>query len=128
MMFDTDVLIWASRGSFQAAAWINSDPHRAVSIVSVMEVLQGARSRNDMKSLQQSFRALQFRILPLTESIGHVALALIEEHALAAGLQIPDALIAATAIDAGEVLATSNVRHFRSIRSLEVKAFRPSQH
>jgi len=61
----------------------------------------------------------------LSESIGQRAAALIERHALSDGLQLADALIAATAIEYGEKLATGNARHFRSIRNLELHAFKP---
>jgi predicted nucleic acid-binding protein len=81
-----------------------------------------------MRQTRQLIRALQFRVLPVTEAIGEAAVALIEEHALASGMQLVDALIAATALDAGEVLATANARHFRVVRRLEVKAFRPRRH
>jgi predicted nucleic acid-binding protein len=125
MIFDSDVVIWASRGDAEAASWIDADASPAMSVVTLMEVLQGARSILDMRRTRQLIRGLQFRVLPLTESIGSAAMALIEEHTLTNGLQLADALIAATAIDAGEVLATGNVRHFRAVRRLEVKAFRP---
>jgi len=48
----------------------------------------------------------------------------VEEHALKDGLQVADALIAATAREHGLILATGNVRHFRSIPTLSLKAFR----
>jgi predicted nucleic acid-binding protein len=127
MMFDTDVLIWASRGSREAANLIHSVAERTTSIISFMELLQGARSRAELRSIQQFFQNLRFRVLPLSERIGHLAAALIEEYALSSGLQVTDALIAATALDAGEILATANARHFQPIRSLEVTAFRPSR-
>jgi predicted nucleic acid-binding protein len=125
MIFDSDVVIWASRGDSEAAVWIDAASEPGMSIVTLMEVLQGTRSTAEMRQTRQLIRALQFRVLPLTEAIGDAAVALIEEHALANGLQLADALIAATALDAGEVLATGNARHFRAIRRLEVKAFRP---
>ena len=125
MIFDSDVVIWASRGDSEAASWINAARDPAMSVVTLVEVLQGARSTVEMRQMRQMVRALQFRVLPLSESIGNAAAALIEEHALSGGLQLADALIAATAIDAGEVLATANTRHFRAIRKLEIKAFRP---
>jgi predicted nucleic acid-binding protein len=125
MIFDSDVVIWASRGDSEAAAWIDAASEPGMSIVTLMEVLQGARALTEMRQTRQLIRALQFRVLPLTETIGEAAVALIEEHALASGLQLADALIAATSLDAGEVLATGNARHFRAIRRLEVKAFRP---
>ncbi|HXP88340.1 MAG TPA: PIN domain-containing protein [Bryobacteraceae bacterium] len=125
MTFDSDVLIWFTRGEPEAIAWINTTPDRSMSIVAFIEVLQGARSRQDMRIIKESLNDLRFRILPLSESIGHSAAALIEEHAHSSGLRIEDALIAATAIEAGEVLATANTRHFAPIRGLAVKSFRP---
>ena len=125
MIFDSDVLIWLSRGDRDAIAWVDSTPDRALSVITLMEILQGARSKTEMKQTQESLRSLGFRVLPLSEPIGHLAAGLIEEHALAHGLQMPDALIAATAIEAGEVLATANLRHFRPIRRLASKPFHP---
>jgi predicted nucleic acid-binding protein len=47
-----------------------------------------------------------------------------EEHSLLNGLQLADALIAATARETASILATGNIRHFRAIQRLELKAFR----
>jgi predicted nucleic acid-binding protein len=127
MMFDSDVLIWATRGNLDAAALIDSIPDRCMSIVSVMEILQGARSLADMRIVKQSLKELRLRVLPLSERTGYIASALIEEHAMPHGLRVGDALIAATAIEAGEVLTTCNARHFRPIRRLEVKDFHPQK-
>jgi predicted nucleic acid-binding protein len=125
MIFDTDVLVWASRGNLRAARAIDAATDRAVCVVSFMELLQGARSKLEAHQIRDSLRELRFRILPLSESIGAGAIALIERHALAHGIQVADALIAATAIEAGEPLCTGNVKHFRPIRALSHLAFRP---
>jgi predicted nucleic acid-binding protein len=125
MTFDSDVLIWFSRGEPEAAELIRVTPDRSISIVVLMEVLQGARSKQDMRIIKESFTSLRFRVLPLGESIGHTAAALIDEHALSTGLHLEDALIAATAIDTGGLLATASTRHFGPIRGLALKAFRP---
>ena len=90
-----------------------------------MEVQQGARSKLEMRTTRELFQQRGFRIVPLSESIGHIAAALIEEHATSHGLRIVDALIAATAREGGETLVTGNVRHFRVIANLDVKPFRP---
>jgi hypothetical protein len=125
MIFDTDVLIWASRGNLKAARTIDTAADRAVSIVSFMELLQGARSRLEARQIKQSLRQSQFRILNLSEAIGAAAATLIEEHALAHGIQLADALIAATAIETDQPLCTANVKHFRPITGLSRVAFRP---
>ena len=125
MIFDTDVLVWASRGNLRAARTIDAATDRALSIISFMELLQGARSKLETRQIRQSLRQLQFRILPLSETIGATAAAIIEQHALAHGIQVAHALIAATAIEAGHPLCTANVKHFRPISSLSRVAFRP---
>lgn len=89
-----------------------------------MELLQGARSKLEGRRIRQSLVALQFRILPLSESIGGSAAALVEQYSLAHGIQVADALIAATAMEAGEPLCTTNVKHFRPLRGLALVAFR----
>ena len=76
MIFDTDVLIWASRGNLRAARIIDAARDRELSIVSLMELLQGARSKLEARQIQQSLRQLQFRVLPLSEPIGATAAAL----------------------------------------------------
>lgn len=125
MMFDTDVLIWATRGNPNAARTIDATTDRALSIVSFMELLQGARSRLETRQIKQSLRQLQFRILPLSEPIGATAAALIEKHALSHGIQLADALIAATAIESGQPLCSAKVKHLRPIPILSRVAFRP---
>jgi predicted nucleic acid-binding protein len=125
MIFDTDVLIWASRGNLRAARTIDAAADRSLSIVSFMELLQGARSKLEARQIRESLRQLQFRILPLSERIGATAAAIIEQHALAHGIQLADALIAATAIEADHPLCTANVKHFRPIGSLSRVSFRP---
>lgn len=64
-------------------------------------------------------------ILPLSEPVGATAAALVEQHALAHGIELADALIAATAIEAEHLLCTGNVKHFRPIRALSRVAFHP---
>jgi predicted nucleic acid-binding protein len=56
--------------------------------------------------------------------MSHLALTLVEDHALKDGLQMADALIAATARETATILATGNIRHFRSVPTLRLKAFR----
>ena len=126
MIFDTDVLICFFRGDRRAAEWIESQTSREMSIVSLMELFQGARTRSELKIIRRFVQENGFRVLPLTEAISHLAATLMEEHALSGGLQVADALIAATARHTGSVLTTANVRHFRLIPGLELKSFQPA--
>jgi predicted nucleic acid-binding protein len=124
VIFDTDVLIWFFRGVDNAKNLIESQPEPAISIVSLMELIQGAKSLAELKAIRRFFPAYGFLVLPTSESISHLALTLMEEHSMRNGLQLADALIAATARETTSILATGNVRHFRPIQRLELKAFR----
>ncbi len=127
MIFDTDVLIWFFRGNRRAAEMIESDPEGAVSIISLMELFQGARSQREVRVIRRFFPDRGIRVIPVNETISHLAATLVEEHALKSGLQLADALIAATVRQTGSELATANVRHFRAVPGIEVKAFRPGE-
>ncbi|PYT31758.1 MAG: VapC toxin family PIN domain ribonuclease [Acidobacteria bacterium] len=124
VIFDTDVLIWSFRGDQKAVAMIGSQADREASIISLMELLQGARSRLEMKNIRGFLQDAD--ILPVNESISHLAATLMEEHALT-GLQVADALIAATAWEVNRPLATGNVLPYRPILGIELKSFRPGK-
>jgi predicted nucleic acid-binding protein len=119
------VQIWFLRGDSRAARLIESQSDRAASIVSAMELLRGARSRNEIRTIHQFIQQSGIRLISISESISHVALSLIEAHAVGKGLRVADALIAATAREAALPLATGNARHFRVIAGLDVNVFRP---
>ena len=124
MIFDTDVLIWFFRGDRTAGRAVDTEPARRVSIVCLMELLQGARSKKESAELMRFFRENDFEVVPLDEPISYGALALMEEHAQGDGLQVADALIAATVRQLGDVLLTGNVRHFRRLSGIRLKEFR----
>lgn len=123
MLFDTDVLVWLLRGNEQAAQAIESAGSRAISVVNYMELLQGARDRREAKAIKAILAA--FRLLPLTENIGHRASIYLEEFGLNAGLRMADALVAATAVESHLPLCTANIKHYRSISELEIRQFKP---
>ena len=128
MIFDTDVLISCFRGDREAAESVASHLEKGVSIISVMEMLQGAKSKDELQRIRRFFPNHELEVIPVSESISYLAATLIEEHTLSTGLQLGEALIAATARERGSGLVTGNVRHFRSVPRLEIKAFRPSAH
>ena len=124
MIFDTDLFIWVQRGDERAAALMDNSSERYVSLITYMELLQGAKDKAQLKLNQSFLRAMRFQTLPLTENIGHRAAIYIEEYALAHGLRLADALIAATATEYNVTLATGNTKHYRAIADLELFEFR----
>jgi len=125
MLYDTDVLIWLFRGSAKAARVIEQDKDRRVSVVTYMELIQGARDVREAKTVKAFLADLGFQMEPLTENIGHRASIYMEEYGLRAGLRMADALIGATAVENRAILCTANQKHYRPVVEIDIKAFRP---
>jgi len=125
MIYDTDILIWVQRGNEKAAKLIEKDERRQLSIQSYMELLQGAKNKTQHKYVKDFICQFEFAILPLTENIGHRALIYVEEHALSSNMRSGDAIIAATAVENNMKLVSSNVKHFKVVKELQLKTFKP---
>lgn len=125
MLIDTDVLIWNMRGNTNAAELLDNVEGFTLSAVSYMELVQGVRDKSELRALRKALQYWKAVIQPLDSEISARAMFLIETYALSHGLQLADALIAATAITLGEPLVTANDKHYRMIDGLEVNVFRP---
>ncbi len=125
MIFDTDVIIWALRGNKRAATTLDRAESLGVSVVSYMALLHGARDKKDLRLTKAYLTDLGFQIVPLSENIGHRASIYLEEYGLKSNLGVPDALIAATAVENDKVLCSGNAKDYRDIVEVELKVFRP---
>lgn len=125
MLFDTDILIWIQRGNHKAAALVEKTERRHIALQTYLELLQLAQNKQQHRHTREFLADFAFIILPLTESIGHRAAVYIEEYALSGGLRAGDALVAATATENCLPLSTGNGKHFRVIKDLTLKIFKP---
>jgi hypothetical protein len=125
IVFDSDVLIWALRGNPAAAAAVEWAPLRRISVVSYMELIHGANDKEDLRGIQGFLGDLGFHTIPLSQSIGQRASFYMEVHGLAVAMNPADALIAATCVENRLPLCTANVRHFRAVRELDLRPFKP---
>ena len=87
-------------------------------MVSEMELYYGARDKLELKKLER-FCAL-FHCVPVTENISITAKRLVLSYAKSHSLMIPDALIAATALEMKAPLMTLNIKDFRYITGLKL--------
>lgn len=127
MIFDTDVLIWYFRGNQKAMNLLSGVPYRErrISALTMMELVQGCRNRQEARDLRSLVRENISGIDHPGERISEMAITLLEAHAQAHGLRTIDALIAATALHEDETLVTANHKHFKHIDRLTVRKFAP---
>lgn len=125
MIIDTDVLIWYMRGNDQAYRVIEGSRGFFLSVISYMELVQGMRDKKELISLRKALHSWDTKIIYISEEISVKAMFYVEQHYLSHSLQLADALIGATAISCGLPLLTGNNRHYRVLKDLQVKRFKP---
>ncbi len=120
-LIDTDILIDALRGTEDGVAFLTNQHASSgvqISIISAMELVAGCRHSRELTLLQQFLQKV--KIFPINVDISKRAYQLMESYFLSHGLLIPDALIAATALEFGLTLYTKNIRHFQMIPELRL--------
>lgn len=125
MIFDTDIFIWVQKGSDKASRVVDQAQERFLSIQTYMELLQCAGNKVQHKNVKDFLSSYGFIVLPFTENIGHRASIYIEEYILSIGLRAGDAIIAATATENNMELVSGNAKHFKLIKELKLKSFKP---
>lgn len=99
-VFDTNILIDYLNGVGEAADELKQFSERVISIVTVMEVMVGARSEEEASGLHRFLSG--FRVVELGSDVANEAVALRKQL----GLKIPDAVVYATARREGCLLVT----------------------
>lgn len=120
-IFDTDILINVGRGDAEAINCLQRYAQistLAISTITQMELIVGCRDKKELQSLKKFFN--QFQILELNKQISEKSVELLEQYRLSHGLLIPDALIAATAIENDEGFITKNQKDFKFIGGLKL--------
>jgi len=90
----------------------------AISVVTAMELYYGALNKIELKKIKLHLSSI--RIFHIDEEISVTAAELIERYAKSHGLQIPDALIAATALNHCIKLYTGNKKDFMFIEKISL--------
>ena len=125
VLVDTDVFIWYLLGNREAHKLIHSLPHICISSVTYMELVQGMRNKEELRTLQKTLKQWNVKTIYVNEEISAKALFFVEEYFLSHSMQLADALIGATATMYGMTLITANDKHYKIIKELEMKVFRP---
>ena len=125
MLIDTDVIIWHMRGNEKARDYLDSNPRFRISVVTYMELVQGMRNKRELQALRRALRNWKAEIIYINEEISSKAMFYVEQHYLSHAVQLADALIAATAVSHGLSLLTGNDKHYKILKEVNIKKFRP---
>ncbi|MCP5106487.1 MAG: type II toxin-antitoxin system VapC family toxin [bacterium] len=86
--------------------------------VTVMELYQGMGNKKELYSMKKKIK--HYSVLHFTSDVSRLAGKYIEEFRLSHNLQIPDAIIAASAVNFDLPLFTYNLKDFRFIPNIEL--------
>jgi predicted nucleic acid-binding protein len=96
-----------------------------ISLVTYMELVQGMRSKEELRVLRSTLEEWRVGIRLIDETISTRAMIYVEQHFHSHALRLADALIAATAVENGLGLLTANDKHYRVLTDLTLEVFRP---
>jgi hypothetical protein len=119
-LIDTDVMIDVSRRNAAAANFVDSLDDITISIITAHELIVGARNQRDAEGIDSLIKTYPVQG-DLGVQITGLAYELLKRYAKSDGLRTFDALIAATAIEAGLTLVSKNRRHFQMIGGLNLE-------
>ena len=125
MLVDTDVLIWYLKGNNNARQEIETLPGFFISVVTYIELVQGMRNKQELIALRRALRFWDAKVLYISEDISAKAMFYVEQHYLSHSMQLADALISATAVANGLDLFTGNTKHYRVLKDISIKEFKP---
>ncbi len=120
ILCDTNIIIEILKGNKRTINIIESIglENIAISSVTVMELYFGALNKRELNKIKKHLQALN--IVHFDTDISESAIKLIERFSKSHGLQIPDAIIAATAMTSKIELFTFNLKDFKYIDGLKL--------
>lgn len=124
MLVDTDVLIWYLRGNKKSKVVLDHLRQFSISCVTYMEILQGVRSKAELKLWKSFLKDRNVRQIIIDQEVAAKAMYWMEEFSLSHKLRMADAFIAATADVYGLDLLTGNYDDYKFLPGLTVKIFK----
>lgn len=114
MLIDTCILINHFRGDAVTSHFlIENRGEMKISSVTDMEISQGVRNKEELKSYEKLLQQLGIQIIDLNEEVSVKARLWVRSYGLSHNLYLADALIAATAAIHGYQLISFNMKDFQ---------------
>jgi predicted nucleic acid-binding protein len=119
VILDTNILIEILKGDKRTIAKVESLKRElCISSITAMELFYGARNKAEIKKLEKFI--LLFTVIYPDETLSRKAMELVKRYAKSHSLDIPDSIIAATALTRNCELFTYNRKDFRYIEELKL--------
>lgn len=116
VVVDTDIFIDYFRG-FKPALYFLKENDISFSAITEGELLSGERCKNPDEEEKVFHILSQFQKIPVDNPLIQVAGAIRRTYCL----ELPDAIIAATAIFVDAILVTRNIKDFERVKGLKIK-------
>ncbi len=125
VLLDTNILIgfWKQNALMQSQLQAIGETNLCISAVTEAELLVGARDTQDLRMIRRKIAHLP--VIPIDPDICTSMAKLLTKFVLSHRLQMPDALIAATALHHDLPLFTLNLKDFRYIPNLRLHQLTP---
>jgi predicted nucleic acid-binding protein len=119
-LIDPNIIIEILKGNSQIIDQIKllSNDEICISVITYAELIFGVRNKAEQLKLEQKLKELQ--IVNIDVRISKIFMNLIKNYSLSHKLNIPDALIAASAIVTQSKLLTLNIKDFKYIPDIEL--------
>ena len=113
VLCDTNILIHAFNGRLDTIQALNSIGYANIllSAITVMELYQGMGNKTELAQMRKKIK--YFDVIQFDDQVSEKSIELIAQFRLSHDLQIPDAIIGATAIVHQIPLFTYNLKDFR---------------
>lgn len=118
ILCDTNVLIELFKNNATIISTLKRITQKqiAISVITEAELYFGAFNKNELRAIQKNL--LSISIIPVTANISNRFIGLMEQYSLSHNITIPDAIIAATALEMNYKLFTLNTKDFQFIDEL----------
>ena len=120
VLCDTNVFINAFNGRQTTISRLNDIglDQVVLSVITVMELYQGMSNKTELAQLKKKIKF--YDVIDIDVNTSKMASSLIENFRLSHGLQIPDAIIGATAVIYQIPLFTYNIKDFNFIPGVQL--------
>jgi hypothetical protein len=120
VMCDTNIFIHWFRNDAQTIEKLMAIgvENIVISAITKMELLLGTENKQELAAMKRKISS--YPVIPITDAVSVRAIEYIESYRLSHNLQIPDALIGATATNFDLSLFTYNLKDFRFLPNIKL--------